>query len=183
MVRHGIAPFLECSSRGEKRLSAFYARIKARGSCSIEEIYQGAKVFEHGVTGLTWREAKGRASVNALEVRALYAALWDEYIAENPELVDIIINASGLSDIFGNPGSACQATELWRIRSDRMVERLATPHAQAIDSLFGPDRTNADHYVAIFAGVVKVADAIGANQNGAEGNDDDDNETESKQSN
>jgi len=117
MVRHGTAPFLECSTRGDRRFSAFAARIRGRGNRSIEEIYQAAKVFEDGSTGLSWREAKGRKAVNAAEVRALYGRLWDEYIAENPHLLPVLKAASGLSDMFGQPGHACQATELWRIRS------------------------------------------------------------------
>jgi hypothetical protein len=75
MIQHGTAPFLECSSRGDRRFSAFAARIKSRGNKSIEEIYQAAKVFADGSTGLSWREAKGKRAVNADEVRALYSVL------------------------------------------------------------------------------------------------------------
>lgn len=121
MIRHGIAPFLECSSKGDARLSAFSARLRSHGGRSIEEIYQAAKVFADGSTGLTWREAKGRRAVNMDEVRTLYGRLWDEYVDENPHLLDVIGQASGLSDIFGQPGNACQATELWRIRAERAV--------------------------------------------------------------
>jgi hypothetical protein len=116
MIQHGTAPFLECSSRGDRRFSAFAARIKSRGNRSIEEIYQAAKVFADGSTGLTWREAKGKRAVNADEVRALYSVLWDEYVAENPHLLSLLTAASGLQDLFGQAGHACQATELWRIR-------------------------------------------------------------------
>lgn len=116
MVRHGTAPFLECSSKGDRRFSAFGARIRSRGNRSIEEVYQAAKVFADGSTGLTWREAKGRSAVNMDEVRALYGRLWDEYMAENPDLLSVLTAASGLSDVFGQPGHACQATKLWRIR-------------------------------------------------------------------
>ena len=116
MIRHGAAPYLECSSHGDQRFSAFRARIRARGGRSIEEIYQAAKVFADGTTGLSWREAKGRTAVNMDEVRALYGRLWDEYVAENPALLGVLTAASGLSDKFGQAGHACQATELWRIR-------------------------------------------------------------------
>jgi hypothetical protein len=116
MIQHGTAPFLECSSRGDRRFSAFAARIKSRGNKSIEEIYQAAKRFEDGSTGLTWREAKGKRAVNADEVRALYSVLWDEYIAQNPHLLSVLTSATGLQDLFGQAGHACQATELWRIR-------------------------------------------------------------------
>ena len=79
MIKHGEAPYLECSSRGDKRFSAFYARLKIYGNKSIEEIYQARKIFEDGSTGLTWRQAKGRKPVNVDEVRRLYSCLWDNY--------------------------------------------------------------------------------------------------------
>jgi hypothetical protein len=111
MVKHGSAPYLECSTRGDRRFSAFCARIRGRGGKSIEEIYLAAKVFANGPTG---------RAVNAAEVRALYSQLWDEYIAENPELLDVLRAASGLSDMFGRPGGDCPATELWRIRRQHL---------------------------------------------------------------
>jgi len=123
MIRHGQAPYLECSSRGDKRFSAFHARLKRYGGRSIEELYQGAKVFEDGRTGLSWREAKGRRATNMDEVSRLYGRLWDEYLEENPSLIEALIEASGLSDIFGQAGHCCQATELWRIRSRLIISR------------------------------------------------------------
>jgi len=122
MIKHGEAPFLECSSKGDRRFSAFSARIRARGNRSIEEIYQGAKRFEDGSTGLSWREAKGRRAVNQSELGPLYAALWDEYVAENKSLVSVLTAASGLQDLFGQAGHCCQATELWRIRAQALAK-------------------------------------------------------------
>ena len=113
MVRHGVAPFLECSSRGDKRFSAFYAKI---GGVSIEEQYQTAKVFEEGVD-LHWRERQGCKALNADECAVLYAYLWDRYMRAHPELLDVLRAATGLSDVFGKAGHCCQATELWRIRN------------------------------------------------------------------
>ena len=110
------------------------ACVRARGNRTIEDIYQGAKVFEDGSTGLGWRAAKGRTAANMEEVQILYARLWDEYMNENPELMEVITAASGLSDIFGQPGHACQATELWRIRCAALDMKpgqnqpAATPH-------------------------------------------------------
>lgn len=117
-VYHGKPPFLECSSAGDKRFSAFYARIKGRGGRTIEELYQAAKRFSCGSTGLSIKEAKGKRPLNGPEVRALYALLWDEYMQENPHLLPILQTATGLSDRFGRKGSVCQATELWRIRNN-----------------------------------------------------------------
>jgi hypothetical protein len=121
-IRHGNPPFLECSSKGMVCFSAFHARLRKYGSRSIEELYQAAKVFEDGVTGLSWREAKGKYPVNLPEVQALYSRLWDEYIEENPNLVFWIITASGFSDIFGKPNHVCQATELFRIQQSLLKQ-------------------------------------------------------------
>lgn len=114
MIRHGEPPYLECSSRGDKRFSAFYAMVDGK---SIEARYQAAKVFADGRTGLDWREAKGKHAVNAAETAKLYSELWNQYIAANPHLLEVLRAASGLSDRFGQPGHCCQATELWRIRN------------------------------------------------------------------
>jgi hypothetical protein len=117
MVKFGKAPFYECSSKGDKRFSAFWARLKCLGGKSIEEVYQASKVFENGLTGLSWKDAKGKKPVNVEEVRKLYADLWDEYFKENPEFVDVIIDKTGFSDIYGQVGHACQAEEVWRIKN------------------------------------------------------------------
>lgn len=65
MIIHGKAPFLECSSKGDKRFSAVYAVVKGRGRRTIEAIYQASKVFADNTTGLSIKEAKGRKPVNA----------------------------------------------------------------------------------------------------------------------
>lgn len=117
MLKYGEEPFLECSTKGDKRFSPFCARIEARGGKTIESIYQAAKILPNGVTGLSWQQAKGKRAINQKELQVLYATLWDEYMAENPELLAVIKAASGLSDMFGRGGAPCQVTELWRIRN------------------------------------------------------------------
>lgn len=89
---------------------------RAAGTSPSKRFIKPLKVFADGSRGLTWAEAKGKRAVNADEVRALYSVLWDEYIAENPHLLSVLIAASGLQVLFGQAGHACQATELWRIR-------------------------------------------------------------------
>lgn len=113
MIRHGTAPFLECSTKGDKRFSAFCAYLTGK---SIEEHYQAAKIFEDGTTGLSWREAKGKKAANQEDVSKYYIRLWEMYIEWHPELLEVLKAASGLSDIFGQPGHNCQATVLWNIR-------------------------------------------------------------------
>ena len=115
MIKHGEAPYLECSSKGDKRFSAFYAKVNGK---SIEDSYQASKIFEDGSTGLTWKEAKGRLPINMDYCRRYYSRLWDAYIIANPNLKEVLRQASGLSDIFGQEGHCCQATELWRIRNE-----------------------------------------------------------------
>jgi major membrane immunogen (membrane-anchored lipoprotein) len=116
MVRHGEPPYHECSSRGDKRFSALYATVSGK---SIEERYQAFKIFEGGVTGLSIKEAKGRKALNQQEASDYYSELWDLYIMQNPHLLEVLKGASGVSDIFGQVGHCCQATELWRIRNSQ----------------------------------------------------------------
>lgn len=114
MIKHGSEPYLECSSKGDLRFSAFYAKI---GGKSIEEHYQCYKILEDGTTGNAWRYAKGKRALNQEECNQYYSKLWDLYIEQNPELLEVLKAASGLSDMFGQEGHCCQATELWRIRN------------------------------------------------------------------
>jgi len=131
LIYHGKPPFLECSSAGDRRFSAFYARLRGREGQTIEQLYQGAKVFSCGSTGLSIKEAKGLRPVNGREVRALYAALWDEYIAENPDLIPVLLAATGLADRFGRRGGVCQATELWRIRDRHLHMTVDEPEVSS----------------------------------------------------
>lgn len=117
MVRFGEAPYLECSTKGDRRFSAFCAYVGLYGA-TIESLYQSRKVFSDGATGLTWREAKGRKPVNYEFCKNWYSHLWDCYMWEHPELVAVLRSAAGLSDMFGSPGGVCQAEELWRIRRE-----------------------------------------------------------------
>lgn len=118
MMQYGKPPFLECSTRGDKRFSAFCATVNGK---SIEEQYQAAKIFEDGSTGLHWKEAKGRKAVNAAECARLYENLWRQYISENSQLLDILEKATGMSDIFATKGSVNQAQVLWKIRGEHMI--------------------------------------------------------------
>lgn len=118
MIKHGHPPYLEASSAGDKRFSAFFARIKNRGFKSIEEIYQSSKIFEDGKPVINWRQAKGHKAVNQIEVSILYQKLWNEYIQENPHLILVLLETPGISDKFATPGSNNQATALWNIRKN-----------------------------------------------------------------
>ncbi len=117
MIRVGKPPYYECSSKGDKRFSAFYARVDG---VTIEDRYQAAKVFEDGSTGLSWKEAKGRKPINPDEVSKLYKELWKKYLDQNPHLLRGLKQQSGLSDMFGQEGHNCQAITLWELRNERL---------------------------------------------------------------
>jgi hypothetical protein len=119
MLKYGVAPFLECSTRGDRRFSPFCAKVNGK---SIEDQYQEAKVFADGSTGLSWQEAKGRRAVNQRECALLYSQLWQKYIAEHPELHPVLMGATGLCDYFGHKGGPCQASELWLIRHNLLTK-------------------------------------------------------------
>lgn len=119
MIKVGSAPFLECSSKGDKRFSAMYARLKSFNGRTIEEIYQASKVFADGSTNLSIAECKGKKAVNMDYCTKLYAQLWDLYFSENPELLDVIKKYNGFSDMFGKPGCQCQAKEIYRIKNKK----------------------------------------------------------------
>lgn len=141
MYSIGFEPFLECSSKGDKRFSAFYAKLKC--GKTIEKIYQSGKVFlidGKEVTDLSPMDAKavqklGHVAVNQAEMRALYAKLWDDYFDENPDLIEIILKYRGFTDIFGQHGSACQAEEVYRIWVETMARKLAKVQEQYSDMI------------------------------------------------
>lgn len=115
MIRHGEEPYLECSTKGDRRFSAFGARVF--GS-TIEEFYQLSKLFADGSSPTTWREGKGRHAVNSQELEKIYEDLWRHYLFLRPELYAVLAEASGLSDLFGQKGHVCQATVLWKLRAE-----------------------------------------------------------------
>lgn len=133
MIRLGKPPYLECSSKGDKRFSPFFAKVNGK---SIEEQYQAAKIFEDGSTGLTWREAKGRRATNMKECAILFEKLWRKYISEHPYLLLVLKSASGLSDIFAQRGCVNQAEVLWRIRNETVnnTHNVNNTHSVAIDN-------------------------------------------------
>jgi hypothetical protein len=115
LIKFEDEPYLECSSKGYKPFSVFYAKIRKRGNRSIEELYQAYKLFPEGVTNLQWREAKGKTPINIEECKIFYSKLWEEYFEENPYLLSILDDYKGTSDIFGQVGHVCQAEEIWNL--------------------------------------------------------------------
>lgn len=132
MIRHGQAPFLECSSQGDKRFSAFYAKPKSLGGKSIEDAYQRMKVIDVGrgeggeggarlQTGLGWREAKGKPAVNIEDCQTAYKQWWREWVEEQG-LIGVLLKVVGVSDLFGQVGHVCQASVLWELRAEALAK-------------------------------------------------------------
>ena len=126
MIKVGKEPYLECSSKGDKRFSAMYARIKSLENKTIEEIYQGSKIFADGKTGLSVKKCKGKKAINMDEVSKLYEKLWELYLKENPELIEELLKYNGYTDMFGKEGCQCQAKSIYRIVSNIKKERGVT---------------------------------------------------------
>lgn len=116
MIKIGNEPFLECSTKGDKRFSTLYARLKCAGNRSIEEImYLASKIFPDDSTGLSPKPAKGRQTIHMKFCAKVYEQAWQKYFEENPELLEYASNFNGFSDIFGQPKYQSQAIEIYKI--------------------------------------------------------------------
>lgn len=101
---------LECSSKGDKRFSAFYAMINGR---SIENIYQSVKRNKLGnkvykgqyVDHCIINGKKYPASI----LTPYYRYLWYIYLKNNPELVKYASQFNSFSDMFRGKSINCQA--------------------------------------------------------------------------
>jgi hypothetical protein len=102
-MRYHFAGY-EVSSRGDKRFSAFYARL-ADGR-SIEEHYQcDVKGYDPG--GTNWRLGKGRPPLdNRVDTWRAYLDLWRQWSRLNPELIEELKSLVGprgiLTDRFAS---------------------------------------------------------------------------------
>lgn len=110
---------LECSSKGDKRFSAFYARVNVFGKYdSIENHYQLSKRFGDEDAPQNWRDSKGRVPTHFnlkgkdIDINLLsqfYKILWVKYLLCNPELVEYASQFDEYNDIFKGKSTNCQA--------------------------------------------------------------------------
>lgn len=107
---------LECSSKGDKRFSAFFAWVKLYGvNANIETHYQNCKKF-HDKTIV---KAKGLQpdyivvhgkKFDAKYLTPFYKLLWVKYLDHHPELVEYASEFDDFHDIFkGKNTINCQA--------------------------------------------------------------------------
>ena len=81
----------EISSKGDKRFSAFSAKIKRFDNLTIEVLYQCTDLGKgNDPIGLDWRKGKGFPPANGKSPEELYKGykqLWTFWMAENIDLV------------------------------------------------------------------------------------------------
>lgn len=114
---------LECSSKGDKRFSAFYAKVSVYGEFdSIENHYQLCKRdrLENGEVLIpkTWRDLKGK-KIDSFVVNGItfpeeylsqyYKLLWVKYLDANPSLVVFASGFDEFTDMFRGKSINCQA--------------------------------------------------------------------------
>lgn len=95
----------EVSSKGDKRFSALVAKLK--DGRTIEEAYQ-LDVKGYRAKGDNWRLGKGKAPIREITYEQQYQEykdLWQQYLTENPELLnDLREKAKGkvITDMFAS---------------------------------------------------------------------------------
>lgn len=123
---------LECSSKGDKRFSALFAKVVVNGVLdSIENHYQKAKVFKNDkgefYTVHDWKEAKGKKAIAFkisnyyLPLRfglQFYDLLWYKYLKTNPILEKVLENYNDYNDIFAHGCICSQANSIREYMQD-----------------------------------------------------------------
>lgn len=113
---------LECSSKGDKRFSALFAKIRLFGvENSIENHYQLAKRFNDSEEPKNFDDAKGKkadyfhvhGSDYDIELfPKFYHMMWLIYLDKRPELVEFLKQFDEFTDMFKGKSSVCQADSI-----------------------------------------------------------------------
>ena len=118
----------EVSSKGDKRFSALYARL--RDGRTIEEAYQ-LDVKGYRSIGYSWQQAKQDRGAHAPirltkeQLWNAYLALWQQWAKENPALIqDLRLKSQGkvLTDMFAGD-YVTQARALAQILTEQENQR------------------------------------------------------------
>lgn len=133
---------LECSSAGDRRFSAFYARVQLAGQVqSIEDWYQLSKRWEGEPAPTDWRQAKGRYPdyLEILGVRvpvalmsAWYDYLWFVYLSRSPHLVAHASQFDHFTDRYARRGGVSQARSIRTYVKDGPQAIIGRPDVQAL---------------------------------------------------
>ena len=105
---------IECSSRGYKKASAMYARVKCFGIIdTIESHYQSVKRDKDGKS-----VAKGKRvdhivicghKLSPRYLTPFYKLLWTKYLDENKDVVEHLKQFDEFTDMFRGKSINCQA--------------------------------------------------------------------------
>lgn len=128
---------LECSSRGDRRFSAFGARITINGHTDcIENFYQTAKRTESGEP-----VGKGKpfhhfvcpfCGIGFLpeDISDFYRGLWITYFKQNPELLTYAATFDEFHDMFKGKAVNCQADVVRDMVKDKdgFISRVKQGH-------------------------------------------------------
>ena len=101
---------LECSSRGDKRFSAFYAYVTVNGvNDTIEHHYQSCKrpIAKKGMRP-EYLEINGNR-YPACCLTPYYYLLWVKYLDQHPDLVEYAGHYEDFHDMFKGKSINCQA--------------------------------------------------------------------------
>jgi hypothetical protein len=131
---------LECSSRGDKRFSAFYARVSFFGKTdSIENIYQSVKRDINGaIAGKGKRVSYIVIQEHKLDVKyltPLYKMLWVKYLDNNPELVKYASQYDDYNDMFGRNCVNCQADVIRQYIKQGRQSIMTEPLVQELNNI------------------------------------------------
>mgnify|MGYP007077433135 CR=1 FL=1 len=113
---------LECSSAGDKRFSAFYAKLE--DGRSIEHHYQcDVKGCDPG--GTKWQLGKGKPPRDtSTDLQAEYDNLWRVWLASNPvwkkELAQLKKEGTVFTDKFSYGRKPNQADTLYRLCDEEL---------------------------------------------------------------
>lgn len=121
-----MSKVLECSTKGDKRFSAFCAYITINGKTdSIEHFYQNAKRTADGNVAGKGKPFDyficpycGKKFPPEL-VGDLYKGMWIVYYNKHPELVEYAKQFDSFHDMFRGKSKNCQADVIAEIVRDR----------------------------------------------------------------
>lgn len=130
---------LECSSKGDKRFSAFYAYVEIFGrNTNIERHYQSSKKFyDETITkakGLKpdYLEINGK-QLDPKYLTAWYKLLWVKYLDQHKELVAYANEFDEFNDIFkGKKSINCQADVIRQYVKQGRVSIMEEPDVIAL---------------------------------------------------
>jgi hypothetical protein len=105
---------LECSSAGDKRYSAFYAKVIFNGVYdTIENHYQKVKRGKDGASVKKGEKVSyfiiNTKRFEPTDLTAYYRLLWYSYFKQNPELVEYAKQFDTFTDKFRGHCINCQA--------------------------------------------------------------------------